>query len=529
MLFNSYEFLLVFLPLTLAGYFFIAGRSGHEPAIAWLVLASLFFYGWWEPIYLILILFSMGFNFAVGRLIMRCTASGATRAAKVGLVIGITTNLALIGYFKYANFVAANISILSGPTFQLDDIVLPLAISFFTFQQIAYLVDAYRGITQEYSFLHYALFVTFFPQLIAGPIVHHADVLPQFMSRENLKSKMGDLCIGITIFSLGLFKKAVLADGISVYATPVFDAAADGSVLTLFEAWGGALAYTMQLYFDFSGYSDMAIGAARLFGIRLPLNFYSPYKATNISEFWRRWHMTLSRFLRDYLYIALGGNRHGGGRRYVNLVVTMLLGGLWHGAGWTFVFWGGLHGLYLAINHGWRTLCQKFGLSAYGPAPLWRSTSWLLTFLAVVIGWVFFRAEDFSAAINMLEGMLGVNGVGIPNAIAVHLGGLQEYLAQLGIQFYLGGGSQFVYTYLWFAVLILIVLVMPNTHEFMANHFPTYDGHKSDKSASISPASGFSRRIKWAPTRAWAFATAAVSSIAFLALTSVSEFLYFQF
>ena len=356
MLFNSYEFIFLFLPIVLLGFHLIGKQGHHRVAIAWLVGASLFFYGWWNPAYLLLMLFSVLFNYSVG--VSLSNTSGRKLLSKTILTIGVSVNLAILGYFKYANFFVDNLNALSGTNLILNEVILPLAISFFTFQQIAYLVDAYRGKTKEYNFLHYCLFVTFFPQLIAGPIVHHKEMLPQFAKDAVYKLRSKHLAIGITIFALGLFKKVVLADGVSVYATPVFNAAEAGVMLTFFEAWGGALAYTFQLYFDFSGYSDMAIGIARMFGIRLPLNFNSPYKATSIIDFWRRWHITLSRFLRDYLYIPLGGSRKGRVRRYINLMTTMILGGLWHGAGWTFLLWGALHGFYLMINHAKRFLFE---------------------------------------------------------------------------------------------------------------------------------------------------------------------------
>jgi len=529
MLFNSYEFILAFLPITLAIFFFIISRYGHEPAIAWLVSASLIFYAWWNVAYLALIILSMLINYGMGKLLAHHYSKGTVRQGKILLTIGIMANLGALGYFKYANFFVSNVNIIAETSFQLETIILPLAISFFTFQQIAYLIDAHKGITSEFKFLHYALFVTFFPQLIAGPIVHHREMLPQFMAKKTLRLNADDLSIGITIFSIGLFKKAVLADGIAAYASPIFDAAARGETLTFFEAWGGALAYTMQLYFDFSGYSDMAIGAARMFGIKLPLNFHSPYKATSISEFWRRWHMTLSRFLRDYVYIPLGGNKKGSCRRYSNMMVTMLLGGLWHGAGWTFVIWGGLHGVYLAVNHGWRKIRNTLNLTAGRAAPLYKVAAWGLTFFCVVIGWVFFRAADLSSALAILEGMSGQNGFAIPNAIAVRTGNFQAFLSDLGVTFYLGGGSQFLFTYLWIIALLLIALFMPNTQEIMRNFSPSFNKHKSDAGDALQVARILEKLSTWRPTRTWGVFIAIISIFGLLSLSSVSEFLYFQF
>lgn len=527
MLFNSYEFLLAFLPITFLGYFWLA-RHGVEMAIAWLVVASLFFYGWWNPVYLVLIVASMVTNFFIGRVL----GNGSGRRSmdrKVVLATGVALNLCVLAYFKYAGFLVDNLNLVTGGAIDVGDIVLPLAISFFTFQQIAYLVDAYQGITREYRFSHYALFVTFFPQLIAGPIVHHSEMLPQFMRAENLRPRLRNLAIGSSIFAIGLFKKTVLADGVAVYATPVFDDAAAGQTLTFFEAWGGALAYTLQLYFDFSGYSDMAIGAARMFGIRLPLNFHSPYKATSIVEFWRRWHMTLSRFLRDYLYIPLGGNRTGRARRYVNLMVTMLLGGLWHGAGWTFIAWGALHGAYLIINHAWSKLRRTVGGVLMRPSAFGRLLAWSLTFVAVVIGWVFFRAADFDAATSMLTGMAGLNGVAIPNAIFVRLGPISDVLADLGVTTYLGKGSQFALTYIWVTLLLPVVLFVPNTQEIMRRYRPALARFVTPPGAAIAFAERVLGRLVWRPTLLWALLVGSMASLGFLALTSVSEFLYFQF
>ncbi|WP_321392730.1 MBOAT family protein [Emcibacter sp.] len=526
MLFNSYEFIFAFLPVTVA-LFFLVSRFDHEKAIGVLVLASLFFYGWWNPKYLFLIILSMAINYGVGRLLGNGDKSRGRK--RTILTLGIVFNLGLLGYYKYAGFFVENVAALTGLDWQIGTIILPLAISFFTFQQIAYLVDAYEGITKEYKFLHYALFVTFFPQLIAGPIVHHKEMLPQFMQDEKMRLRLDNITIGLMIFSIGLFKKAVLADGVAVYATPVFSLAGTGTEIGFFEAWGGALAYTLQLYFDFSGYSDMAIGAARLFGIKLPLNFHSPYKALSITEFWRRWHMTLSRFLRDYVYIPLGGNRKGKARRYVNLSTTMLLGGLWHGAGWTFVIWGALHGLYLVINHGWHFVQQKLGWQGLNGSRLWRGFAWALTFLAVVVGWVFFRAEDYNTAAVILKGMSGMSHVSIPNGIAVHLGPLKDMLSSLGINFSLGGGSDFVWTWVWILILLPAALLLPNTQQIMEKFEPAYNSLKDEVNYTLLSDSPLMRRIKFRPTVGWAAVCAFMTVTGLLALSQISEFLYFQF
>lgn len=529
MLFNSYEFLFLFLPLTLAGYFLIA-RRGQALSIAWLVAASLFFYGWWNPLYLLLLAVSIAVNFLFGELLGRAFAASRGGLGRLWLALGIAFNLGLLGYYKYAQLVASSINALTGSELFIDTIVLPLAISFFTFQQIAYLVDAHNGITRETRFAHYALFVTFFPQLIAGPIVHHRDMLPQFARPDALHPSVRNISVGVSIFALGLFKKTVLADGAAPYASPVFDAGAAGQTLTFFEAWGGALAYTFQLYFDFSGYSDMAIGAARLFGITLPANFHSPYKATNIVEFWRRWHMTLSRFLRDYLYIPLGGNRKGKLLRYRNLMLTMILGGLWHGAGWTFAVWGALHGVYLCINHAWGYFAKRvWQRGPLLPGRLVKFFSWSITFVAVVVGWVFFRAASFDAALAMLQGMAGMNGIALPNAIAARLGGAWPLLADHGFTSYLGGGSQFIFTWLWIALLMTLVLAMPNTQQIMHRFEPVMHPHHADARNEVRVMHRLPPALGWEPNLRWAVAAGLVAALGVLAMNSVSEFLYFQF
>jgi D-alanyl-lipoteichoic acid acyltransferase DltB (MBOAT superfamily) len=520
MLFNSYAFIFVFLPITLLVFFGIGNKGHHRIAIAWLVAASLFFYGWWNPAYLSLILGSILFNYAVGVALSNLQAqSTASSFTKLILSFGILVNLFLLAYFKYANFFVDNLNNLSGSNFHLQTIILPLAISFFTFQQIAYLVDAYKGETREYNFLHYCLFVTFFPQLIAGPIVHHREMLPQFAKNTIYKFNHQHLAVGLTIFFLGLFKKVVLADGVAVYATPVFAAAEQGVMLTFFEAWAGALAYTFQLYFDFSGYSDMAIGIARMFGVRLPLNFHSPYKSVNIIEFWRRWHITLSRFLRDYLYIPLGGNRKGKFRRYINLMITMLLGGLWHGAGWTFVMWGALHGFYLIINHVWRALRRALGHDMNRSSWWGRSLSLLITFMAVVVAWVFFRAESFTSAINILKGMSGVNGFYLNAEWLSQLGSLGVYLQEVGIVF---APMAMNFNKLWIISILLVWFIawfMPNTQQLLSRYEPAiYNGE----------IKGW-KYLQWQPSRIWTVSIAVLATVAILNLTRISEFLYFNF
>jgi D-alanyl-lipoteichoic acid acyltransferase DltB (MBOAT superfamily) len=387
LLFNSYEYLLAFLPVTTVVYLALGQFDRGTASKVWLVFASLVFYSWWGLHYLPLIVTSILINYAIGTSLGRDYYSSGMR--RTLLFAGLAFNLGLLGYFKYANFFVDNLNNAAGINIHLAHIALPLAISFFTFQKIAYLVDSFRGETVGYNFLDYALFVTFFPQLIAGPIVHHKDVVPQFRDRSNAGPNPNNLAIGLSILGIGLFKKVMIADTFAPIAAHGFDAAGP---ITCLDAWLAGISYTFQLYFDFSGYTDMAIGAAFLFNIRLPINFNSPYQATDIQDFWRRWHITLSRFLRDYVYIPLGGNRGGEPSTYANLFATFLIGGLWHGASWMFVIWGALHGAAVVVHRAW----SKTGRSM--PRPL----SWCLTFTFVSFTWIFFRATDMASAQRLI-------------------------------------------------------------------------------------------------------------------------------
>jgi D-alanyl-lipoteichoic acid acyltransferase DltB (MBOAT superfamily) len=523
MLFNSYEFIFLFLPLTLAVFFLIGARS-HLGAAAWLALSSLFFYGWWNPKYVLLLLLSAAFNFVCGGYLSALADKGNRERARTVLITAVTANLVLLGYYKYANFFAENVQKIVAFDLDFGTVLLPLGISFFTFTQIAFLVDAFRGEVREYRFTHYLLFVTYFPHLIAGPVLHHKEMMPQFKQAETYQPRMENFAIGLTIFAIGLFKKVVLADGISQYADSAFDLADTGSTPTLFYAWGGALAYTLQLYFDFSGYSDMAIGLSRLFGVQLPLNFFSPYKAASISDFWRRWHMTLSRFLRDYLYISLGGSRKGNIRRYLNLMITMVLGGLWHGAGWTFVVWGALHGFYLVVNHGWQAVRRSIGLSR--PSTWWTlGLARTLTFLSVVVGWVFFRATTLDGALRMLDGMIGRNGLDLPVAIGnILLPGVD--LQGLGIQLVQASGSLFLLTWVWIGALLLVVFFMPNTTELMRRFRPAKDYPPRNVDLGPREMCGV---LVWGLSRRWAILGAILFTASVLSLSRASEFLYYQF
>jgi alginate O-acetyltransferase complex protein AlgI len=523
MLFNSYEFIFLFLPLTLAIYF-LAGRSGNTRlAFGWLLVASLFFYAYWHVANIAIIILSVCFNFWLGRHVIH-PAHPSRRKLYVGL--GIAANLALLGYFKYANFFVNNWNALGAPTIHLQRIVLPIAISFFTFQQIVFLVEAYRGQAGDYDFLHYALLVTFFPHLIAGPIVHYREMLTQFNRPSVARFQASHFAVGVTIFCIGLAKKVVLADGVAPFANAVFGGAKSGASLTFGEAWIGALGYTFQLYFDFSGYSDMAIGLARMFGIRFPMNFNSPYKSVNIVDFWRRWHITLSRFLRDYLYIPLGGNRKGPIRRYLNLFLTMLLGGLWHGAGWTFVVWGGLHGAYLIVNHGWQAVRAKLGFNrstAFG-----RCVARGLTFLCAVFAWVFFRADSFEAARSVLRSMFLGNGISFPKGFGTRHHVPQALVEFAQIKFDGAFHNAFMDPFLaiqWVTALTLIAWFAPNTQQIMARYRPAL-GFSAEAGEPF-----WYRWLLWRPNYVWSVIVALLAAAALVNLWigSNAEFIYFQF
>ncbi|HEX4367849.1 MAG TPA: MBOAT family O-acyltransferase [Rhodopila sp.] len=450
MLFHTTAFILEFLPVCLAGFFLLGRFLDAKWALAWLVLCSLFFYSWWNPEHLPLLVGSVALNYAIARILRR------TARPRAWLTAGIATNLALLGWFKYADFLLHIVA----PHASALHITLPLAISFFTFQQIMFLVDTAkaRAARQETvpPFLTYATFVTFFPHLIAGPIVRPSEIIPQLAARDLGRPCIDNFADGLLIFLLGLGKKLVLADMFGGFADIGFNAAARGASLTFFEAWYATLAYALQIYFDFSGYSDMAIGLARMMNIRFPLNFDSPYQATNIAEFWRRWHMTLGGFLRDYLYIPMGGNRTGPIRQTRNLMLTMLLCGLWHGAAWNFVIWGGLHGLLIVIHKQYRRVFPPL------PAPVAQA----LTLFAVVLAWVPFRAATFASTVTVLRGMAGLNGIVLPRMIVSALPALARFADPVTVLPYLGDARTLSFPELSACLLLgwLIVLAMPNIH-----------------------------------------------------------------
>lgn len=525
MLFNSHLFIFLFLPVVFIGFKVIGHYYSPGFSIAWLVVGCLFFYGWWEPVYLWLILASITFNYTVGQYVGAEFKNWRVNPKKLFLVLGITGNLGLLAYFKYAGFLVDIANHFTADTFAIEPIILPLAISFFTFQQITYLVDQYYGKVERHDFLFYVLFVTFFPQLIAGPIVHHSEIFSQLKNNRFYRINYSDLAKGIAIFAIGLFKKVVIADGMALKATPIFDAAAAGQSVEFVETWSAVIAYTFQIYFDFSGYSDMAIGLGLMFGITLPLNFNSPYKATNIIDFWRRWHMTLSRFFRDYIYIPLGGNDGSTARQVTNISITMLLGGLWHGAGWTFVLWGGLHGLYIGINHVWRKW-RSAGASVETKAGkleiiFYRS----LTLFAVMVAWVFFRAEGMDSALSILSGMLGLNGITLNYTHLPYLNAVfpfGDWLAANGVRFSIIPNFSGLSVVAEFGLLLAVVWFFPNSQEIISLH--------RSRRLQTGPLAYVQRRWwTWRPSSAWGIAVAIVFLMSVYRLGKESEFLYFQF
>ena len=437
MLFNSFIFIFLFLPFVFLLYYLLNQYKLYKIAIVLLVFSSLFFYAWWKPEYLPIIIISLFFNYIIGFYLSKKKICQSLK--KYILIFGIMSNVSLLIYFKYTDFLLFNFNFLFGTHFSLPHLTLPLAISFFTFQQIAYLVDSYRGQTKEYDFLNYSLFVTFFPQLIAGPIVHHKEMMPQFQNINNTTLQFSNIILGIFIFTMGLFKKVMIADTFSKWATQGFDVA---EKLNFFEAWCTSLSYTFQLYYDFSGYTDMAIGTALLFNIRLPFNFNSPYKAVNIQDFWRRWHITLSRFLRDYIYIPLGGNRDTEIKVYRNIIITFLIGGIWHGAGWTFLIWGLLHGIALVIHRIWSSFHIK----------LHTIFAWFITFMFINFTWIFFRAKSWNDAQKVLDGMTS-----IPFTLSIHVNSLH------------GIGGNFS-TYLWLGIVFVTTVFFNNTNTISIKH-----------------------------------------------------------
>ncbi len=540
MLFNSYQFILLFVP-AVVGVYYALGPARRQAASFWLILASLFFYAWWRPFNVLLIAPSIGVNYGIVTLLLRLgdRRPALSRAAFWG---GIAFNLAFLGYFKYSNFFLTVTNDIVGTSFVLGTIILPLGISFITFQKIALLVDVRAGRVMRVSLPDYALFVLFFPQLIAGPIVHFRELMPQFAASDG-RARWDDFAVGLTLFFTGLFKKVIFADPVAALISPIWAQVAAGGHPALLQAWAAALGFMLQLYFDFSGYSDMAIGTARLFGVKLPFNFNSPLKATNIIDFWSRWHVTLTRFLTAYIFtpltVALTRKRAErglpviAGRRttfpafFVVLayptMTTMVLAGVWHGAGYQFLVFGALHGVALVVNHAWR-LRRPHWWPTTGAAALPAAFSgWVLTFLFVVVAEVFFRAASVGAGLGLLQGMTGANGVTLPMALFSHAGPL---LARIGLPATGVWESGLEFVEVWSCILagLFVVLALPNSLEMLAEHEPAL-GFK------VRPAghTRLLRALSWSPSPVWAVGLSTVTALGLLSLGRLSDFLYWHF
>ncbi len=490
MLFNSYEFVFLFLPVSLAIYFLLNRKRLTVGANTWLLFVSLFFYSWWNVKYLPLILGSILFNYAVGTLLAESHEhKKKTVSRKAILAFGLLSNILFLGYFKYMDFFIGNLNGLFSTNLPLLRIVLPLGISFFTITQIAFLVDSYEGLVKEKNLLSYALFVSFFPHLRAGPILHHKEMMPQFDALRSKVLNYKNLSLGLFLFFIGLFKKVVVADQLSSIVKAGFDLAPS---LNFAEAWITSLSYTCQLYFDFSGYSDMAVGVGLMFNIVLPINFNSPYKAVNAIDFWKRWHVSLSNFITTYLYtpILRYRRRITFANSMVAIFAAMLISGLWHGAGWTFVIWGGMHGAALVINHLWRKRKLKMpGLLA-----------WFITFNFVNFSFVFFRARGWDEAMKVLKGMFGMNGF-IPAEAYANFGLTTVFSSRFGKTVLAGiGGRNETF---WFLLgALLFAFFLKNSNEMTRDFKPSW--------------------------KAFAFVVA-ISFYTLLNMGKVSEFLYFQF
>lgn len=468
MLFNSYIFILAFLPICLAGFYLLRSRVPVAAKI-WLISMSLWFYGYFNVNYLVIMLFSIGFNYVIFR-ILKATANSKRKAV---FIAGIVINLAVLFYFKYFDFFIDNCNALLGTEMPLRNILLPLGISFFTFQQVGFLADTYRGEIKECAFVDYALFVSFFPQLIAGPIVNYDEMIPQFKAIGVKEFDFDRFLRGIYIFILGMGKKVLIADTFGGAVDFAYANLAYGINST--EALLAILFYTLQLYFDFSGYCDMAIGLGLLLGIDIPVNFNSPYKAKNIIDFWKRWHITLSRFFTKNIYIPLGGNRKGKVRMYINLFIVFFLSGLWHGAGWNFILWGSMHGILYVLTRMYERIKTAKGKAKDGKtfirskhnatAVLWRGISVLLTFVFVNIAWVFFRASGTGEAFKLLSEVFRGNWM-LPGREFADYFNLSElwYLLKV-LHLTSWDFSNYILMVLFLIFAVIITFFAPNVHE----------------------------------------------------------------
>jgi alginate O-acetyltransferase complex protein AlgI len=545
MLFNSYEFIFAFLPATLAG-FFALGSVSRTAALRWIIFVSLVFYALWRPVNVVLIAPSILINFVIARTLQRLADDEKWfRASRLVLLLGLAFNIAFLGYFKYVDFGLSTINDIFGTNLVLTHVILPLGISFITFQKIAFLIDVHAKRVKSFTLQDYCLFVLFFPQLIAGPIVHYREMMPQFHT-ASWRFDKENFAVGLTLLSFGLFKKVVIADHIATIVSPIYNQAAAGSGVSLLPAWAAAVGFTLQIYFDFSGYTDIALGVARFFGIRLPQNFNSPLKASSVIDFWLRWHMTLTRFLTAYIYNPLtlwstrrrlqkgrrglsGHNTTIGAFAYLlmfPILVTMLVSGLWHGAGYGFVIWGLIHGLCFSINHVWRLIRPRLWADRSSYERVMHPFGWFLTFTAVVVAMVFFRSPTIASAADLMKGLIGYYGVALPQGIYDHLGPLAGWLHRLGVTSVnseLWTAHEFRRSVMWILVSLLIALGCPNTLQILARYEPALG-----VTPSASEFAG-SRIIEWNASVPWAIIVSVAGAVAILSLGGPSEFLYWQF
>jgi alginate O-acetyltransferase complex protein AlgI len=544
MLFNSAEFLFGFVPVAVLG-FYLFGRYSRVSAIRWLIVVSLVFYGWWRPLNVLIIGPSILVNFALARVLQRLIQNEDSRqCSKALLLLGIVFNVVFLGVFKYTDFIASTINDALGANLIFTHIILPLGISFITFQKIAFLIDVQAGRVNSFTFRDYCTFVLFFPQLIAGPIVHYREMMPQFQA-ASCRFDKENFAVGLTLLLFGLFKKVVLADQMAPLITPIYEHAASGASISFFTAWMAAIGFTLQIYFDFSGYTDMALGLARFFGIKLPPNFNSPLRASSIIEFWLRWHMTLTRFLTAYIYnplvLTLTRRRLAKGRpgfagpnstvgAFVSLlmiptILTMFVSGLWHGAGYGFVVWGMLNGLYLTINHGWRLVAVRLWSGKRSYNSFMQPVGQLVTFITVAATMIFFRAPTMSSAIDLVKGVFGLNGFGLPQDLLGRLGPLAGILHRVGVVAEAGSGQDFINAAKWICLLLVVALALPNTLQIIGRYEPAL----GIKPGSTNLAGWKLRLLEWSPSVPWAIAVSAIAAIAFVSIGGPSEFLYWQF
>jgi alginate O-acetyltransferase complex protein AlgI len=544
-LFNSYQFLFGFLPVAVAGFFALGVRS-RSWALRWIIFVSILFYAWWRPLNVLIIAPSILINFVLALALQRlATDEKRFRIARLVLLLGIAFNVAFLGYFKYVDFGMSTINDIFGTNLILTHIILPLGISFITFQKIAFLIDVHAGRVKSFTLQDYCLFVLFFPQLIAGPIVHYREMMPQFHSVSCRFDKQ-NFAVALTLLFFGLFKKVILADHLATVVSPIYNHAASGGGTSLLLAWAAAVGFTLQIYFDFSGYTDMALGIARFFGVRLPPNFNSPLKASSIIDFWLRWHMTLTRFLTAYIYnpltlwltrrwLSKGRPGLSGHKTTVGaffcllmfpLLLTMFVSGLWHGAGYGFIIWGVLHGFYLTINHAWRLIRPRLWSGTQSYERFMRPLGGLITFTSVAVAMILFRSPTMTSANDLLKGLVAQNGVALPQAIYDHLGPLAGWLHRAGVASVapeLWSSEEFGRMVMWILVSLLIALILPSTLQILARYEPAL---------GVKPRTvGFGGRSinEWNASLPWAISMSIVAAMAMLSLGGPSEFLYWQF